>query len=47
MNTPAAWITEIVNTLTTIFPQFTVALVAIILLALGARLLRQFRVLGR
>jgi hypothetical protein len=47
MDTPASWITEIVSALTTIFPQFTVALVAIILLALGARLLRQFRVLGR
>jgi hypothetical protein len=47
MDTPAAWISEIVSALTTVFPQFTVALVAIILLALGARLLRQFRILGR
>jgi len=47
MDTPAAWIASIVEALTTIFPQFGVALVAIILLALGARLLRQFRVLGR
>jgi hypothetical protein len=47
MDTPASWISSIVETLTTVFPQFTTALVAIILLALGARLLRQFRVLGR
>ena len=47
METPAAWISEVVSALTTIFPQFGVALVAIILLGLGARLLRQFRVLGR
>jgi hypothetical protein len=47
MDTPASWISEIVSALTTVFPEFTVAVVAIILLGLGARLLRQFRVLGR
>jgi hypothetical protein len=47
MQTPADVIQQIIAAVNAIFPAFGTVLVAVVLLALGARLLRQFRVLGR